>query len=394
MDLAWLIDPTDRDTFKRDYWESKPLVSLTNSSSRFAELLSLAAVDEILCHSSLRSDDVQVTRNGQSMPFHSLAEIGANDAEGGLEGLYQEYRKGSSIVLLFLHERWPPLKALCQSLSSELSARIQANLYLTPPHAQALKTHYDTHDVLVLQLHGKKRWRVFEPTVHLPLAYQPHTADSGNFGSPTMELTLCPGDLLYLPRGYPHDAQSKDGASLHLTIGLVPITWASVIMRTVRSAIDENWQLRKSLPPGFASDPELSAKAVTRLGELMTDLLDGANAARAIEQAGADARRLRPPSLAGHLLDMEAVPDIGLETPFRCRSGTEVSLTSTDDKVGVLFHSKIVEFPAYVEKDLRFILDADQFTPCELPGKLDPKSRLLLISRLVTEGLLKIIEYN
>ena len=172
MDLAWLLDPIDVAAFKCDYWESKPLVSCGNDGARFADLLSLAAVDEILGHSSLRSDDVRVTRNGEAIPFRDLSKVGANDSEGGLEALYQEYRRGSSIVLLFLHERWPPLKMLCQSLSRELSSRVQANMYLTPPEAQALKTHYDIHDVLVLQIHGKKRWRLFDRAVQLPLSHQ------------------------------------------------------------------------------------------------------------------------------------------------------------------------------------------------------------------------------
>src|SRR6516162_11266638 len=194
-----------------------------------------------LYHSSLRSDDVRVARNGESISFRDLSRSVANDSEGGLEALYQEYRSGSSIVLLFLHERWPPLKLLCQSLSSELSSRIQANMYLTPPQAQALKTHYDTHDVLVLQIHGKKRWRLFDRAVQLPLSHQRYTDDEDmSLGSPMIEVTLSPGDLMYLPRGYPHDAASADGASLHLTIGMLPITWASVLIRAAQSVIDAN----------------------------------------------------------------------------------------------------------------------------------------------------------
>src|SRR6516165_12506100 len=128
-----------------------------------------------LYHSSLRSDDVRIARNGESIPFRDLSRSVANDSEGGLEALYQEYRSESSIVLLFLHERWPPLKMLCQSLAREFSSRIQANMYLSPPQSQALKTHYDTHDVLVLQIHGKKRWRLFDRAVQLPLSHQRYT---------------------------------------------------------------------------------------------------------------------------------------------------------------------------------------------------------------------------
>jgi ribosomal protein L16 Arg81 hydroxylase len=388
MDLSWLLDPIDVVTFKRDYWESKPLVSRGNNA-RFADLLSLAAVDALLYHSALRSDDVRVARNGESIPFRDVSKTGTNDSEGGLEALYQEYRRGSSIVLLFLHERWPPLKILCQSLASELSARVQANMYLTPPAAQALKTHYDTHDVLVLQIHGKKRWRLFDRAVQLPLSHQRYSGDEDvSFGSPKMEVTLSPGDLMYLPRGYPHDAESADCASLHLTIGVLPVTWASVLLRAVQSAIDGNPALRQALPSGFASDPDLHAATVTRLAELIPDVLQGTDPAMAINEARAAGWRGRQPSLAGHLLDLEAVPYLDLDTRFRCRKDTGVSVTRTEESLCVVFHGKCVEFPAYVEEDIRFITEAREFAPCELPGDLDPKSKLVLVSRLLVEGLL------
>jgi ribosomal protein L16 Arg81 hydroxylase len=306
-----------------------------------------------------------------------------------LEALYQEYRGRSSIILLFLHERWPPLKALCQSLASELSARIQTNLYLTPPQSQALKTHYDTHDVLVLQIHGKKRWRLFDRAVELPLSHQQFTGEEGTgFGSPTSELTLSPGDVLYVPRGYPHDAASAGEASLHLTIGVLPITWASVVLRVLQSAIDENPALRQSLPPGFASDHALQSKSVARLAELMTDLLNSVDAARAIDEACADAWRGRQPSLAGHLLDLEAMPHIDVHTRLRGRKDTGLSLTRTDETIRVVFHSKCVELPAYAEEDICFIAEAGEFAASELPGHLNNESRLVLVSRLLAEGLL------
>ena len=238
-----------------------------------------------LYHSSLRSDDVRVARNGESISFRDLSRSVANDSEGGLEALYQEYRSGSSIVLLFLHERWPPLKLLCQSLSSELSSRIQANMYLTPPQAQALKTHYDTHDVLVLQIHGKKRWRLFDRAVQLPLSHQRYTR------------------------------------SCH----------------------------RRGPRCRLARPSTVTCTTPTRLG---------------------------------------SGPSSRLNTRLRCRKSTGVSVTRTDEKICVVFHSKCDEFPQYVEEDIRFITEAGEFAPCELPGNLDPKSKLVLVSRLLVEGLL------
>jgi len=156
----------------------------------------------------------------------------------------------------------------------------------------------------------------------------------------------------------------------------------------VQSAIDGNPVFRQSLPPGFASDDGFDGENAARLAELMTDLLQGIDPARAIDEARAAAWRGRQPSLAGHLLDLEAAPHLGLDTRLRCRKGTGVSVSRTDETVCVFFHSKRVEFPLYVDEDIRFITEAGEFAPSELPGNLDAKSRLVLVSRLMVEGLL------
>ena len=53
---------------------------------------------------------------------------GSNLNAGGLEAIFQHYRKGSTISLLFLHEHWPPLKKLCQSIAIVMSAGVQVNV--------------------------------------------------------------------------------------------------------------------------------------------------------------------------------------------------------------------------------------------------------------------------
>jgi hypothetical protein len=120
----------------------------------------------------------------------------------------------------------------------------------------------------------------------------------------------------------------------------------------------------------------------------MTGVLHGIDPVLAIDEARAAALRGRQPSLAGHLLDLELAPYLASDTRLRCRRDTAVSVTRTEESICVVFHSKCVEFPEYVEDDIRFITAAREFAPCELPGNLDPKSRLVLVSRLLVEGLL------
>lgn len=40
---------------------------------------------------------------------------------------------------------------------------VGSNVYLTPPGTQGFAPHYDDIEAFVLQLEGKKRWRLYKP---------------------------------------------------------------------------------------------------------------------------------------------------------------------------------------------------------------------------------------
>ncbi len=55
------------------------------------------------------------------------------------------------------------------------------------------------------------------------------------------------------------------------------------------------------------------------------------------------------------------------------------------------FDGKNLAFPARIRDELSWVLEReDTFTAAELPGNLDDESRLVLVRRLVREGLLRI----
>ena len=95
---------------------------------------------------------------------------------------------------------------------------LQVNAYLTPESSRGLNVHYDIHDVFVMQTEGRKRWRIYDNPVPLPGKDQPFSADTCKPGKVIEEFDLDPGDLIYIPRGYMHDAESQGLTSLHLTV--------------------------------------------------------------------------------------------------------------------------------------------------------------------------------
>ncbi|RZC71166.1 hypothetical protein C5167_034430 [Papaver somniferum] len=122
---------------------------------------------------------------------------------------------------------------------------VGANAYLTPPQSQGLARHYDDHCVFICQLLGQKRWVVSpRQTSLLPRLYEPLRcltgSEDGIDAFECKQFLLQEGDILYIPRGCPHEAYTmtdddvpeKDdvstGSSLHLTLGIEiepPFEW-------------------------------------------------------------------------------------------------------------------------------------------------------------------------
>ena len=109
-------------------------------------------------------------------------------------------------MLQGLHHLWPPLQRFCGRLERATSHAVQANAYLSPPGAAALRHHRDTHEVLALQVEGSKTWQI------------------DGLGPVTMEA----GDVAYLPAGTGHAAAAQERHSLHVTIGVLATTYAAV----------------------------------------------------------------------------------------------------------------------------------------------------------------------
>ena len=385
--LARLIDPIGPERFLADYWERQPLVIHRDDPQYFHELLTLEQLDRVLSTTNMRSADLRVVANGAETPISELVKQ-AGGVANGLEALYGRYRDGATISVSFLHERWEPLKRLCQALALDLSAQTQTNVYLTPAGGnQGLVPHHDMHDVFVAQIHGVKHWCLYEPQMELPLEGQRYRK-SESAGPPVREIDLRPGDLLYLPRGTVHAATSKETASCHLTIGVRPVVWATLIRDAVGRIVADDVRFRHALPPGFATDADLEQRALDTVTELFDVVRERFVATDLVGEARKWAWVHRNPALQGHLLDIEALPSIGLDVWLASRPDLLWRLDHDGDQVVLEFHGKRVTFPAHVADALRFVGESRGFVGADIPGTLDETGRLVLIRTLVREGFL------
>lgn len=288
----------------------------------------------------------------------------------------EAFEGGATLVVQGLHHWWPALSAFCRSLEATLGHAAQANAYYTPRSAQGLPVHHDTHDVFCLQIAGEKRWLVYDPVWELPLKDQRYNRAMGEAGATVLDVTLRPGDTLYLPRGWLHEAKTSDADSLHLTVGVNVYTWLDAF----RAAIDELAQ-----DVGFRRSPEGDAEPLVE--RLATKL--GADDVR--RRMREKLVRTRRPVLDGQLAQLRTLDQLDGATLLERRPTVLADLTVGDGKAVLVFEGREVEFPERLHGELEFITVADEpFCAEDLPGKLDAEGRLVLVSRLVREGFLRI----
>jgi ribosomal protein L16 Arg81 hydroxylase len=272
-DFASLLHPVSTSEFFNSYWESQPLLIHRGDAEFYEELLTDRNLEDIISTADLRYPAIRLAKEGSYYPpqtYTTDITLGRLMFNGvpDVNRVSQEYGKGATISLPYLHRTWVPLGLLCGRLEEAFDYAAHANVYITPAEAAGFPPHYDTHEVLVLQIAGKKRWLIDEPPLKLPHTTQGFKSSGYTPGPRRMEVELVSGDALYLPRGYVHSTTTSESHSAHVTLGINVLTWADLALEFAPKCL-ENEEYRKALPPGFASRPGLRPALRQRLTRML-----------------------------------------------------------------------------------------------------------------------------
>ena len=142
-------------------------------------------------------------------------------------------------MLQALHISWHPLAVFCRALEDALGHGVQANSYYTPRGSQGFAVHHDTHDVLILQVAGEKRWLIYEPLLELPLKHQRYTKALGDARRADRR-PRAQGRRLALPAArMAPPGRDLVTDSLHLTVGIAAHTWLDAAKGALDACEDE-----------------------------------------------------------------------------------------------------------------------------------------------------------
>lgn len=351
--------------------------------TRYADLLDLGTVERFVFETNPRAGDLQVLHAGPVDRGEYVYPSGLVDSIA-LSHLYED---GHSFVLPQANSHFPSLGYLIRGLEAEVGCRAQANVYLSPPGAAAFAPHYDAHDVLVLQAHGAKQWTLFEGPEPVPSTV-PFDAERHAPGRELDSFILRTGDLCYLPRGLLHHAAATTEASLHITVGIHWVSFLDVIQTAVERAGADQPALRRALPPDWWVDDAARADTLRTVCEHLGLLVDDELLGGALDHLRDDLVSSRQPLVPGQLDQLRRIEDIDLPTLVAPRDPMVVDLRVGGDQVVLACFGSEIAFPMSALPALAQLLDTGPggVAVADLAGDLDGDEKLVLVRRLVREG--------
>lgn len=376
----------DPEAFRADT-PAEPVVF--RAPGTFSDLFGWAALDDCLAASGRRLPDFRVISGGAQIADqrYTRPTLMYPDAPD-VRRTAGELAEGASLVMQGLQEYSEPLARFTRALAHDTSRPVHVNAYITPPKSQGFAAHFDPRDSFIVQVEGTKVWTLREPVLPAPLAHESWdrlrerpewTTERLEAIEPWKVLTLEPGDVLWLPRGWVHSARSEGVSSLHLTLSLTAWTEHWAVGELLARIVDVPG--RTTFPADFVRDPATAAEAVADLRRGLADWFAGSSddelaallAQAAVRQFPAPLRQVSA-VLADEPITRETVFEVHRETVLR----------AVVEGGNLLIHlaDRVLTFPGAAAPVLAELLARPRFTPAELPVAED------VVRRLWHEGLL------
>lgn len=284
--FAAMVAPLAPREFLETFHTEKRPVLFRGEEGRFASLIDWEALNALVS-TGLLEPRMKLLRDGTPTPVvHCRAPLFGHGRRSGRypraqvlddRRLTAMLRRGTTLVLNDIQEYHPPIGALADDLERSLGSYAHVNLYASWQPTRGFATHWDHHDVFVLQVTGRKRWHLFGETRRFPMEWD----TAANVEVPATQVwneVLGSGDVLYIPRGWWHDARTdapagEQGAgSLHLTCSVDPLTGLDVL-EWLKAELAEREIFRRDLPLWSHSDD--SGRHFAELRNAIVAGLDG-----------------------------------------------------------------------------------------------------------------------
>jgi bifunctional lysine-specific demethylase and histidyl-hydroxylase NO66 len=380
MSLSKILDPLPPAEFFAGSWGRRSLL-LPGARGRFSDLFSSTKIGQLLQYLRPKPPDGMALVKGSR-----YCDSRWTNADGSPhpDRVRAAWLDGYTLVVNNLGRLWEPVAQFAAALTEELHHPVDVNLYYTPPGSQGFEPHFDVMDAFILQLEGSKIWEVRGAAALLPFPDE-HVPVRGDRLPPLVfEEELQEGGVLYIPRGHVHAARTAAAPSLHLTVGIQALTWIDLFSAAVAAARQDG-RFREALPPGFLNGaPGLAERFRVLAAELPRYLSLEDGLAHLAERSIV----AQPPPAGDGLLEPER--ELGPGSLLRRRPGVLCHMVEGPGHAVIQYSGGKIAGPAKIAPALRYIAAHRSFSASSLPGDLSERERLVLLRRLIRDGLLAV----
>jgi len=361
MQFTELIAPLSEAQFMAEYWGRRPLHVPAHPGSGRADVIGWDRLNALLqIRPHWTGGQIELVLNSRPVNPEFYLETLPDGARLASPAKVETFlAMGATLVADGVERIAPEVRAITDMLAERFAARCNANLYASFEGVQAFASHCDLHEVFAVHCAGEKRWRIYadraeDPLVEIEGEDAQARIDAAK-GPVLLEVTLRPGDLLYIPRGYFHDALAASADSLHLTFGVAPHS-GRVLFRLLEELAIADPAFRAYLPDARERE---GAALRERLADLAARLASLATGPALADAVGAEQRKLADPA---HPLSLPALPALVfyartglLAEALATVEGAVLRTASGDERIGALLDAAqyLLERPAISTHELR-----------------------------------------
>ncbi|WP_221625273.1 cupin domain-containing protein [Burkholderia sp. Bp9090] len=242
--------PISKEEFFQNFFEKKPALFRGAASGKKFDWLD---VDESIYAS--QSSPLKIKMHSGSSFLEpenyewKCLEVGVLKSQLNSTEIHRQLDNGSTLVFNRIESPSLKIRKLCQHISDFLAMTVVANGYLSFGRRGSFGDHWDTHDVFAVQLIGRKKWKIYNPTFKLPIEGQT-SKDQKHLRPirPELDFILEEGDIVYIPRGWWHSATALDEPTFHIAAGIHTNKYLDYIDWITKRKLKNRDFLRTSLP--------------------------------------------------------------------------------------------------------------------------------------------------
>lgn len=385
-----IVAPYSVDDFFNTYHEKDILHIKRNDEQYYQDILTPREISDYLERQDIFYPSVRIVKNGKEIPNGEYTlkstPIGHHRKDGiiNTDKAFSLFNNGATFVIQAGQRYFNNLSHCSLELSQKFNSPVQANLYITPNKSQGFNPHWDTHDVFVLQISGTKTWHLYGFEKELPTKNQSFVSKDYK-KEPIQTIQLSPGDFLYVPRGYVHDAMADDGISSHITIGILSFTWARYF-NEIFPQLEEFKEFREAVPFWKGDLSGLIQEKTESLRQKLSEL----NFSKGIERLNKSYYAAQPQPVHNYFESIRNISRVSADTALALNEGVIFQFVKKESSYELHLLGKAIQFPEVLKPAVDYIFSQKKFTLKLLPG--DTEAVKELITQLIREGVVYIDE--